>query len=102
MMINHKTTNHHVDYLDVEQHWSPKSEKYAGGDGLVTALDRGWEISGDVRREEKQYAGLRTVTIYHVPLVRGDETMTMPVLHNPYVNRLLRLSSIRVVDVQHA
>ena len=86
---SHPTTNFHVDYVDVAQHWSAVSEPYAGGDGLVTALTRGWEIDGEIKREENWYAGMRHVVVYHVPLRRKDKEMMMPVLNNPYVSRLM-------------
>lgn len=102
MMINRNTTNHHADYLDVTQHWSPTSEKYAGGDGLVTMLDRGWSLTGEAVVEEKRYAELRSNTIYHLTLVRDGEQIVMPVVHNPYVNKLLRNFNIRVVQKAEA
>lgn len=98
MMIDRKTTNYHADYLDVTQHWSPASEKYAGGDSLITMLDRGWELRGEAVREQKRYGESRAVTIYHVTLERDGEQMTMPVVHNPYVNKVLRSYNIRFVE----
>lgn len=99
MMINRKSTNHHADYLDVTQHWSPNSEKYAGGDGLITMLDRGWEMHGEAVLEFKRYGEGRFVTIYHVTLERDGEQMSMPVVHNPYINKILRSLNVRIVEM---
>jgi len=94
---SHPTTNFHVDYVDVTQHWSAISEPYAGGDGLVTALTRGWEIIGNIRREEKWYAGMRHIVLYYVTLERNGTEMVMPVLNNPYVNRLMQNAGVEIL-----
>jgi hypothetical protein len=86
-MLNSNPANFHVEYVDVSQHWSANSEPYAGGDCLVTALTRGWVMSPVIYVENKWYAGMRNVAIYHVELTRDDEIMVMPVLHNPWVAR---------------
>ncbi len=98
MLIDRKSTNHHADYLDVTQHWSPTSEKYAGGDSLVTMLDRGWELHGEAVCEEKRYAESRSITIYHIRLERNGEKIIMPVVQNPYVNKVLRSHNVRFVE----
>lgn len=93
------SSNYHADYVDVAQHWSAISEPYAGGDSLVTALHNGWEIVGEIVREEKWFAGMRNVVLYHVPLTRDDSQMVMPVLNNPYVNRIMRDSGVDVIPI---
>lgn len=98
-MIHH-TTNFHTEYMDVTQHWSPRSEKYAGGDALLTMLTRGWKMRRRVQVEEKWYAGMRSVTVYHLQLDREGETMKMPVVHNPYVNRLLSGDEVEMVPMK--
>ncbi|MDL1900149.1 hypothetical protein FBR02_05200 [Anaerolineae bacterium CFX9] len=80
-------TDLHVEYPDMTRHWNPNSEQYAGGDALITALQRGWEIAGQVWAEEYWHGGARLVMIFHFTLERGDETMQMRVLSNPYVRR---------------
>ena len=79
------------------RHWNPFSEKYTGGDALVTALDEGWKVRGVVFRQELWLAGVRRVCLYHIELERGGETQRMVVLQNPYVNRLLYGSDAQVV-----
>lgn len=91
-------TNFHVQYMDVtSQHWSPSSERYAGGDHLMTAIYNGWVISDCVEVEEHWFAGMRSITLYHFELARGDETMNMPVVSSPYVNRFIIQSRLCLV-----
>jgi hypothetical protein len=96
-MINRSATNYHVEYMDVTQYWSPRSQQYAGCDALITALANGWEMKEQVVCEEHWYAGMRQTLIYHVELHRNDEKMTMPILHNPYVDYILSGDDIQIV-----
>jgi hypothetical protein len=99
-MLNASSSNFHVEYMDVTQHWSPESERYAGGDCLMTALHNGWEMSPTVRVEQKWYAGMRHVTIYHVELRREGKTMVMPIINNPYVTRQFsQMDEVEVVPM---
>lgn len=93
-------SNFHVEYMDVTQHWNDKSEKYAGADSLLTMLYNGWEMKKEVRREERWFAGSRLVYIYHVELERDGETMHMPVIHNPYISRMIMRDDVTVIDAQ--
>lgn len=99
-MVQQAVTNFHVDYLDVTQHWSPTSEAYAGGDGLITALYNGWSMDRLVKAEQKWFAGMRSVMVYYCSLERNGQTMTMPVLNNPYVDRMLLKLDAEVVPVK--
>ena len=73
----------------VDRHWSPESEKYAGGDALVTLLIQGWEIKAPVVCETYWHGGARPTDIYHMHLVRDNQTMSLAVLVNPYIRRLV-------------
>ncbi len=87
--------NYHVQYLDVtSQYWNPR-EGFAGGDHLLTALGSGWDVD---KCEEQQvwYTGARCVSVYHFTLTRGNETMVMPVVNNPYVYRFIIQAEINV------
>ena len=44
-MIARNPANFHAEYMDVVQHWSPDSEKYGGGDALITIMMMGLELS---------------------------------------------------------
>lgn len=91
-------TNFHVQYLDVtSQHWNPESESFAGGDHLMTALHNGWEVLRCVETRH-WFAGMRSITIYRFDLKRDGETMSMPVLTNPYVSRLIHQLGMEIVE----
>lgn len=85
----HYSNNSHFNYLEVHRHWSPESEHFAGGDCLVTALNDGWGFNDDIYVEEFWHAGMRHVVVYHFELTRGTEAITMPVICNPYIDRVV-------------
>jgi hypothetical protein len=97
-MIDRGSSNYHVDYVDVTQHWHSQSQPFAGGDSLVTAIFDDWLITS-VSRETHWFAGMRSVSVYTFELKRGDETQIMPVIHTPYVTSLIRKINIPIVDV---
>jgi len=97
-MAFHSNDNH-FGYMKIHRHWSDQSEKYAGGDSLLTALESGWELDETVYYEDFWYAGSRQVTIYHVELKRADQKIAMPVLSNPYIRRLLPRLATKVLPV---
>src|SRR5215213_10965032 len=81
----------------IYRHWSPVSEKYTGGDALLTAIDEGWKVDGVIFRQEFWLAGVRRVCVFHVDLRRGDETAKMLVMQNPYVTRMVHDLGAQVV-----
>jgi hypothetical protein len=95
-MVTFDASNSHFEYMDVVCHWSPISQKYAGGDAINTLLNDGWRIQETVFFEEFWHAGSRPVTIFHFKLVRDDETLHVPVLSNPYVRRLVESLPLQV------
>jgi len=92
-------SNFHVEYMEVAQHWHPASEEYAGGDALVTLLSQGWNMKRDVYVEKREFAGLRSVSVYHLELERGGDVLKVPVVRNPYINRVLRLGDFRQIPL---
>ncbi|MBN8621384.1 MAG: hypothetical protein J0L63_20890, partial [Anaerolineae bacterium] len=70
-----------------------------GGDALCTALDEGWQIEDVVGYEEYEHIGARGTCVYYFELKRGDEQMTMPVIGNPYVGRLVSIMAFKLVPV---
>ena len=98
MIDNQRPANFGAEYLDVTQHWAKESEDYAGGDALVTMLSNGWKLKPEVRIEDRFFAGLRSVSVYHLKLERDGEIIDMPVLRNPYVNRIIRMGDYEVVE----
>ena len=91
--------NLHSQYPDFSRHWCDTSEKFAGGDALLTALQNNW-IAERVCHEEKYWhAGTRLVTVYHFELKLGGETLHMPVITNPYVRRIIREEEFKVIPM---
>ena len=81
--------------LDVPRHWHPQSQAYAGGDCLLHALDRGWRVGEIVHSSQCSFGNRRTL-IHYFELQCGDETMVMPVISNPYLERLLAASPMEI------
>jgi hypothetical protein len=95
-----KSTDFHVDYPDIVRHWSAISEKFAGADCFITALRDGWRVVGDIYHENFWHAGTRLTGVFHVTLKRGDETMLMPVISNPYARRLMYMNRVTVRPIE--
>lgn len=91
-----------VHTSDLTRHWCPQSQRYAGGDALLTFLNNGWEIQDDIYYEEYWHGGARRVLIYYFVLARGAECVTMRVVSNPLVDRLLGKLPVRVLAAQSA
>ncbi|MFN8371631.1 MAG: hypothetical protein U0694_01960 [Anaerolineae bacterium] len=89
----------HVEYAEVMRHWSPKSEKYSGGDSLLTALNNGWEVGDIVYVEDHWHTGMRYVPLYHFEMSRNGEKHTMIVIDNPYVSRISNSGDFRVLPL---
>lgn len=81
----------------IYRHWHPGSEKYTGGDALLTAIDEGWSVEGVIFRQEFWLAGVRRVCVFHIDLRRGDQAAKMLVMQNPYVTRLVHELGTQVV-----
>lgn len=95
---NETHSNYHVEYMQVTQHWCEKSEDFAGADALITAFTDGWEAHPVVEYEDRHFAGMRSIRVYHIHLSReGDDDVVMPVIHNPYVNKLIVSKGMRLI-----
>ena len=81
----------------IYRHWHQGSEKYTGGDALLTAIDNGWVVDGVIFRQEFWLAGVRRVCVFHVDLRRDGESAKMLVMQNPYVTRLMHELGSQVV-----
>lgn len=102
MLKNTNVANFHVQYMDVtSQHWHPKSANFAGGDNLITAVEHGWEVNECILVQH-WYAGMRSVKIYEFTLHRGEASMLMPVISNPYVERFIKEEKIKPTERQNA
>jgi hypothetical protein len=96
-MFNQNLTNFHVQYMDVVQHWNVDSQGFAGADCLLTALYRGWEIHTLVKKEIRWYGGMRSNSIYHFELTQGDQRMVMPVIGNPFLDRMIEQPTLQLL-----
>jgi hypothetical protein len=94
--------NLHSQYPEFFRHWCDTSEKFAGGDALLTAMQNNWVAGATCYEEQYWHAGTRLVTIYHFDLYNGDETLHMPVITNPYVRRVIREENFKVVPLENA
>ncbi len=81
--------NHFTHYLHRPRHWDPKSEKFTGVDSLLTAIQKGWKPQETVVKKEFYRGDSRPVSIYAVELHRNGEVVTMAVVGNPYLHKVL-------------
>ncbi|NDJ62978.1 MAG: hypothetical protein GYB67_17795 [Chloroflexi bacterium] len=95
MMIQ-SSQNFHTDYPDLTRYWRPASKQYAGGDALLTAIQKNWALHETCWIEEYWHAGSRPVKVYYFDLERDGEKMFMPVINNPYVSRLIARFGLEV------
>ena len=97
MHLDH-TIYTHEKFTEQDLHWCPKSEEYAAGNHLLTALRSGWRLAKpEIKAEQVWKNGSRLLTVYHFALTRNHQTMRMPVLSNPYVERYIIQNRIHVV-----
>ena len=85
-----ESANFHADYPDIKRYWSSISQRIAGGDNLLTALQRNWQIIGDIYEEQFWHGGSRLVTVYHIELSKNGITVFMPVITTPFVRKVVR------------
>lgn len=99
-MFNDNANNFHIQYIDLAQHWDSGSEKYTGGDSLVTFMNDGWKPTSSLRRETVWFAGARFIRVYYFELQCDGKTLTMPVMGNPFVDRFVTESNFVVEKVE--
>ena len=98
-MMNQNQYDLHAQYQDITtQHWSFSSEKFAGGDNLLTALARGWEIESKVILKRHWFAGMRCIEIFHFTIKRDKIIAEMAVIGNPYVYRFIANYPIELIE----
>ena len=102
-MADENERNPQVQYQDIDsQHWSYSSEHFAGGDNLLTAIARGWDIDRKVTLRRHWFAGMRCIEVYHFTIRRDDVEADMAVIGNPYVHRYLSTHPHELVEVEDA
>lgn len=101
-MVVLDSMNAHFSYMDAVTHWCPRSQRFTGGDALITCLDKGWEIEPEVFYEEYGQTGGRQIVVYYFELHRDNETVRMPVVNNPYVERLIHALNLKLIPAARA
>jgi hypothetical protein len=81
-------------------HWCPKSEKFATTSHLFSAVRQGWVVNSLVIQRIFELRSDRTTRVYYVELQRNRAYMTMPVVENPSLIRLISLNPFEVVDYE--
>ncbi|MFW5708813.1 MAG: hypothetical protein ACOCX5_01200 [Chloroflexota bacterium] len=85
---------------EINCHCHPPSEQYSGGDQLLTALRLGWELDNLAFRMFYELRGMRRVTAYGVILRHRGKRMTMLIVDNPFVTKLINASELRIVTLR--
>jgi hypothetical protein len=89
-MINRfKLSHFYLNSIQLPRHWCPLSQPYAGVDALLSYLDEGWQIRGEIGCDEHWFGESRRILVYRFILNRQDSCVTMHVLWNPVLERLL-------------
>ncbi|MBZ0300848.1 MAG: hypothetical protein K8J31_13945 [Anaerolineae bacterium] len=88
-----------TSHINLTRHWCPLSQPYAGVDALLSFLNDGWMIEDDIGCDEHWLGGTRRILVYHFVLTNLDDVVTMPVLRNPVLDRLLTRLSQRDISV---
>jgi hypothetical protein len=97
--VAYKSADSEFNEEESHRHWCPQSEKITTGDALLSAFDDGWQVHGVVFQQEHWHNGGRRVNLYHVKLQRKDQCVTMVVVQNPYISRLLTQLRVQVVQI---
>ena len=63
----------------------------------TSAVERGWLVEKCILIQH-WYAGMRSVKIYEFTLQRGEDSMIMPVISNPYVARFIKEEEIQLIE----
>lgn len=91
-----------IEDLGIYRHWDPQSEQYAGGDALLTMLLTGWQVRGSVIQDTYRCSGARQMSLFHFELEAEGESVSMAVICNPYVERIIRERHLRVVHLERS
>lgn len=92
----------HEYFTRTKRHWSARSEAYTGADSLLTAQRLGWQVQGLAYREQFMLSGGRHTTLYHVKLVRGTKNIFMPIVDNPFLQRIFVHYDVKIVPIIEA
>jgi hypothetical protein len=79
-------------------HWCPYSEAYATVSQLLSAVNTGWQLHRTVTWQTIHFSSSRQSRVYAFKLRRNGQHMTMPVLENPALLRLLVVEAFATVE----
>jgi hypothetical protein len=84
-----KLSDFYPNSFDQTCHWCPLSQPYAGVDALLRYLDGGWKVQGDIGFDEHWFGDSRRILVYRFILTKRNTCVTMHVVWNPVLERLL-------------
>ncbi|MCA9890089.1 MAG: hypothetical protein KC546_17040 [Anaerolineae bacterium] len=90
----------HLPKYCFKRHWHPQSEVVTGADSLLTALNHGWTLySDETMMQPVPLRSGRSVNVYYFKLLKDDQRRIMPVLGNPFVQRLIVTQNLSVREL---
>lgn len=78
------------------RHWSPESQPIATADIVLQYMKAGWRLHDRVLVEIHALQGICCVELVYFALLRGDERLSVPVVMNPVVLRLIHDHELRL------
>lgn len=89
-----------IEDVDVYRHWHPQSQTFGGGDVLATFMLLGWTLKSAVFVDTYWLFGQRQVRVFHFELVLDGNSMSVPVIGNPFVDRMIAQHDLMLVEVE--
>jgi hypothetical protein len=89
MIHQFKLNDFYPGPFDMAHHWCPLSQPYAGVDALLGYLDSGWKVQGNIGLDEHWFGDSRHILVYRFILTNQTSCVTMHVVWNPVLRRLL-------------
>jgi len=81
-----------------DRHWSPSSQPFASAEILLKYLREGWQLERTVAVQMFQCVSRRCVRLYYFSALHDDQSLTIPVVENPIVLRVIRENHLELVD----
>jgi len=91
--------NNQIETDDNYRHWSPQSQRFAPADILLQYLQDGWNINNRIVAEVFHCPSRQCAELYYFMLLHNSEYITIPVIANPLVLRLVREFGLTVIRV---
>ena len=81
-----------------DRHWSPSSQPFASAEILLKYLRDGWQLKRTVAVQLFQCVSRQCIRLYYFSASRDDKSLTIPVIENPIVLRVIRDNQLELVD----